>query len=81
MSITFKFDEDGGFYAHDDDHKIIEYAEPGSSYAQSAKTEPEQVAEKMINNSLGINQSELNPYHRWYKERYEYMRARVEAIK
>lgn len=48
MTIAFKLDDDGGFYAVDHARKIGCYAYPTSDSATAAKRDPEGVARRMI---------------------------------
>lgn len=81
MAITYKFDEDGGFYVHDEDHEFVDYAEPGSPYAQEAKTEPERVVEKMTSDPVTLALSQFYHCQRWYKDNYKHMLKQMESIK
>ena len=48
MKIIYKFDEQGGFFAKNEDMNVVEYAYPSSAFAESAKRVPLQVSLEML---------------------------------
>ena len=75
MTIEYKMDANGGFYAADVDSKQIEYAYPTSDHATKAKKEPGLTAREMLYQWSHITDGNDQP--KWKLDRWDYMRSQM----
>jgi hypothetical protein len=66
--MEYKFDKQGGFFVHDAELRLIDYAYPSSSYAVAARKNPKNTADAML-----IEAVKSHTYYvgqTWSNERY-----------